>query len=500
MMATTVDDKSGTVDFSANTKYLINGGSLSLSDTSPILGFGNNSSSTATVGSAGGEFDISLNSSIFSGFSGSRVYNLTITNTPPSNFLVTFALNGNSETATAKYDGSQTTLTFTVNGGFLLAQTSITINVTMQGNPYGFRQGRTVNLDNGNYGDGNGNGQICYLPGTLIETPSGRVAVEALSQGDEVYIFDGQNRQAVPLKWVGRKTVSASSAEGRPVRIKANALADSVPFKDLLVTPEHSLFLNGAFVPARMLVNDKSIVVDDQERFEIFHIETENHAVVMADGVLAESYLDTGNRLTFQSQGKIVFGGFDRLKTWEDDAAAALETRREFVEPLHQEFSNRADALGFQSVVEAQEWTHDPELRVVCEDGTVFAPMRQVGSRYVFQVPSGVTRIGLQSRTCQPRDTIGPFVDDRRHLGVLVGDITLFESLETKAITNHLEDGALSGWHEIDEAGHRWTKGMAVLSLGQRSGSELGVLSVEVLTGGPYRVEQPEVREARVVA
>nr|WP_294916119.1 Hint domain-containing protein [uncultured Neokomagataea sp.] len=499
-MATTVDDKSGTVDFSANSSYSINGGALSLSDTSPIFGFNTNSSSSATVGSAGGEFDISLNSSIFSGFSGSRVYNLNITNTPPSNFLITFALNGNSETATAKYDGSQTTLTFTVTGGLFLVQSSITINVTMPGNPYGFRQGRTVNLDNGNYGDGNGNGQICYLPGTLIETPLGRVPVETLSQGDEVYVFDGQKRYAVPLKWVGRKTVSVNSVESRPVRIKANALGDNVPFKDLLVTPEHCLFLNGAFVPARMLVNNKSIIVDEQDQFEIVHIETEHHAVVMADGALAESYLDTGNRRTFQSQGKIVFGGFERLKTWEEDAAAVLETRCEFVQPLHKKFSDRADALGFRSVVAEQEWTHDPELRVVCEDGMVVAPVRQVGNRYVFQLPSGISRVGLQSRTCQPKDTIGPFVDDRRHLGVLIGEVTLFASEETKVITSHLEEEAALGWHGIDEVGCRWTKGMAVLSLGQRLEATLGILSVEVLTGGPYRVEKTEVYEERGVA
>ncbi|GBR53387.1 hypothetical protein AA106555_1281 [Neokomagataea thailandica NBRC 106555] len=494
-MATTVDDKTGDISFAGNTSYAINGGTLSLSDSSPIFGFSSNTTSTATVSSAGGEFDISLNSSIFSGFSGNRTYNLNITNTPPSTFLITFNLDGNSTSATARYNGSTTTLTFNVTGGFIITS-SITINVTMQGNPYGLVTNRSTNIDTNNDGEG----QICYLRGTLIETPSGRVAVETLSQGDEVYVYDGMNRHAVPLKWVGRKTVTAKSQEGRPVRIRANALADNVPFKDLVVTPEHCLFLNNAFVPARMLVNGKSIVVDQQDSFEIFHIETDNHAVVMADGALAESYLDTGNRRTFQSKGKIVFGGFDRLKTWEDDAAAVLETRREFVEPLHKAFSDRATALGFKSVVSEQEWSQDPELRLVCEDGTVFAPMRQVGGRYVFQVPSHVTRVGLRSRTCQPKDTIGPFVDDRRHLGVLVGDITLFESEETRAITSHLEEDAAPGWHSIDEAGHRWTKGLAALSLGERSGTTLGILSVEVVTCGPYLTETSNIREQRVVA
>jgi Hint domain len=65
----------------------------------------------------------------------------------------------------------------------------------------------------------------CFMPGTLIRTPAGDVAVELLEIGDQVLTVDGRS---VPVRWIGRQTVStifANKDRVLPIRIRAGALA-----------------------------------------------------------------------------------------------------------------------------------------------------------------------------------------------------------------------------------------------------------------------------------
>jgi hypothetical protein len=97
-----------------------------------------------------------------------------------------------------------------------------------------------------------------------------------------------------------------------------------------------------------------------------------------------------------------------------------------------------------------------------------------------------VNSVNLVSRTSRPSDTIGPFVDDRRHLGVLVGEILLFDSKETYRINAHLTDATLTGWDIQETTPCRWTNGNAILPLGQRLPGSVGMLSIPILAAGPY--------------
>jgi hypothetical protein len=73
-----------------------------------------------------------------------------------------------------------------------------------------------------------------------------------------------------------------------------------VPHRDLLVMPEHCILVQGRLIPARMLVKGRSILIDrDVVSYQYFHAELETHGILLAEGLTAESYLDTGNRAIF---------------------------------------------------------------------------------------------------------------------------------------------------------------------------------------------------------
>ncbi len=331
----------------------------------------------------------------------------------------------------------------------------------------------------------------CFLAGSMIRTPEGDVAVESLRLGSTVLAFVNGEAVERTVTWAGRAHMLAraglSDAEaGYPVRILKDALAEGVPYKDMLVTPEHCLFLNGGFVPARMLVNGRSVIYDRSlPSYDYFHVETAEHSVIMADGMLTESYLDTGNRHSFRQNGTVVsFGG--RTRNWNDDAAAPLVVSRDVVEPIFRQIEARAIEAGLESTIQAPALTEDAGLHLVTSTGQTIHQVRTANGRAMFMIPSDVTEVHLVSRTFRPSETVGPFVDDRRQLGVLVGEVTLFDSGNTIRIDQHLTDAGLAGWDVQDDAAARWTNGNALLSLTARQPNSLGMLAVQVLEAGPY--------------
>ncbi|AOX20463.1 Hint domain-containing protein [Kozakia baliensis] len=337
----------------------------------------------------------------------------------------------------------------------------------------------------------------CFLPGVMIETPNGDVAVEALKIGDGVTTYENGQRHERPIVWIGKRNVTVRTElfddeAGYPVRVLKDALAPGLPHKDLLITSEHCVVFDEKFIPIRMLVNDKSIFYDRSiAQYTYYHIETDEHAIIRADGVLSESYLDTGNRASFRdaaSHSNIV-QLFAQPKSWQTDAAATLTVERAVVEPIFRQIEERAEAMNLLAVVSGQELTDDSDLHLLTETGRVLRKTREANGRAMFMVPSDVRAVKIISRTSRPSRTIGPFVDDRRELGVLVGTISLFDSNITRTIDAHLKQEAVPGWSRPDGRTQRWTTGCAELPLGERQPGSIGLLAIEILAGGPYFVK-----------
>lgn len=337
---------------------------------------------------------------------------------------------------------------------------------------------------------------VCFLSGSMIRTSEGDMPVEDIQIGDEIVTCDWRNKKDVvrPVIWVGRARAVVRPAlpddeAGWPVRVLKDAIADGVPYKDMLITAEHCLFFKDRFVPARMLVNGVSIFYDKSiTSYDYYHVETEQHSVITADGMLTESYLDTGNRSSFRQEGKVA-ALRGAVKNWEEDAGAPLGVDRSFVEPLFRALEWREDKVSAEQAPAAPELTSDPDLHLVTETGAVVRPMRKTANQYSFMLPPDTQSVRIVSRASRPSDVIGPFVDDRRYMGVAVADVHLLCAKKSFEITSHLQTEKPEGWHATDWTDCAWTNGDAELPLGDHlAHGKMGILSMTVRAAGPYIV------------
>lgn len=143
----------------------------------------------------------------------------------------------------------------------------------------------------------------CFMPGTMIAVPGGEAAVETLKVGDLVTTTDGKT---MPVRWIGRQTVSlifADKLRTVPIRVMAGALDENVPSRDLLVSPDHALLVDGVLVHAGALVNGSSIVreTDAPQVFTYYHVELADHSLILAENTPAETFIDNVDRMAFDN-------------------------------------------------------------------------------------------------------------------------------------------------------------------------------------------------------
>ena len=149
----------------------------------------------------------------------------------------------------------------------------------------------------------------CFLPGTLIATPDGECRIEEIAPGDIILsVSGGRENLPVPVKWIGRRVVSTFFGPAErlmPVRFAAGSLGDGIPHTDLTVTADHAILVDGVLCQAETLVNGKTVtrvpLSEYGERFTVYHIETERHEIVLANGAPAETFIDNASRRAFDN-------------------------------------------------------------------------------------------------------------------------------------------------------------------------------------------------------
>jgi len=183
----------------------------------------------------------------------------------------------------------------------------------------------------------------CFAEGTRVQTEDGMVAVEHLTVGDRVVTRETAASahppaRCEPIVWIGERIVNCR-AHPRPetvwpVRVRAGAFGENVPVRDLYLSPDHAVFVDNVLIPVKLLLNATTIAQVGNDRVRYFHVELPRHAIILAEGLTVESYLDTDARANFQRTGETIrlFPDFaprpETALAWETrGAAGAFWTR-----------------------------------------------------------------------------------------------------------------------------------------------------------------------------
>ena len=338
----------------------------------------------------------------------------------------------------------------------------------------------------------------CFVAGTSILTGHGEAAVESIGPGDMVMTMAGTLLMPRVVTWVGERRIDLTRhprpETAAPVRFQVGALGENLPRRDLLVSPDHCLFIDGALIPAKLLINGMTITQDMSAGVVSYHhVELEEHAILIAEDVAAESYLDTGNRAYFDNAGLAMrlhpeFGVNEHLRCWEQDACAPLMVQPDFVRPVWDRFAIRAKTLGFTPPV--HHTTADADIHLLV-DGKRFNAVEAIGGTLSFVIPCGAGRVRLVSRSTAPA-RLTPWLDDPRVLGVAIRAIAWRDgAVETVIGADH--SGLRDGWHDAERSPEdgvwRWTNGDAALPIPERASHQITIMLSETTL---YVVEASE--------
>jgi hypothetical protein len=311
----------------------------------------------------------------------------------------------------------------------------------------------------------------CFAAGTRLLAPTGEIAVEDVRIGDELLTLRG-HEPAGRVIWTGRRGIDLARHPRPdkviPVRIFAGALAAGLPERDLLLSPDHCLFIDGHLIEAKLLVNGATVIRDESIRHITYHhIELERHDVVLAEGVPAETFLDSGNRNMFEA-ATVPMLHPDFTPATRPEGCAPLAQGGFILHTVRQRLLDRAFSLGFTL-------TSQTDLTVKAGLETLQPLRRCPPDRLLFTLARPYATVDLLSSAGVPAHC-GADPDDQRRLGAAVAGLRLLT--EAGEIEIALDDEAHRGFHAA-EATHRWTDGAARIALPAYSGG--AVLEVRLL-------------------
>ncbi|RMC33929.1 hemolysin [Paracoccus alkanivorans] len=211
--------------------------------------------------------------------------------------------------------------------------TSFTLDSYNSGDSYGARPGRTVD---------EGSAFVCFAAGTEIKTADGVCPIEDLSVGQLVLTIDGGLQ---PIRWIGRRKFDSIDLrlkpKLRPVRIRAGALGEGYPSRDLVVSPQHRVLVRNnllqrmfctteALVAAKHLLELPGIeVAEDLAEVEYFHMMFDRHQIVWSNGAATESMYTGKVALDSLAPEQLaeIFAIFPDLRDLPGDCSHGNDTR-----------------------------------------------------------------------------------------------------------------------------------------------------------------------------
>ena len=195
----------------------------------------------------------------------------------------------------------------------------------------------------------------CFREGTRILTTRGNVAVEDLAPGDAVLTRDGTTRA---VDWIGHRSIDCrrhpAPHQVWPVRIARDAFATGVPARHLYLSPDHAVLADGALVPAKYLVNGETIAQVPIDTVRYFHVALDRHAVLLAEGLPVESYLDIGQSL-FGDAGAVQLYPDLAARAWEAEGCAPLVVAGPRLAAIRHRLAARASARCTAKAIAATE-------------------------------------------------------------------------------------------------------------------------------------------------
>jgi serralysin len=359
-----------------------------------------------------------------------------------------FTVNDQSDTITGGGGGGNTVIFAGPESSYTLANNAGTVTVADGSTVDLLTDVQTLEFSNTSVA---ASSISCFAAGTRIATRRGPVAVQTLRVGDDVKLARGGT---APVRWLGHRTCSCARHprpwDVLPVRVRADAFGAGVPAADLVLSPDHAVFIDGVLIPIRYLLNGATVVQEAAQRVTYWHVELPAHDVLLAEGLACESYLDTGNRGAFANGGAAVMAHPDfARRTWRAEGCAPLLLEGPAVQVVRCRLLAQAMMLGHRVTTETG--------LALWVDGVLVQP-RRVGENWRFALPQRARFGCLLSRTCVPAH-MHPASSDCRVLGVAVGSLALDgENVELNS------PRLRKGWH-APEDGLRWTDGPANLDL-----------------------------------
>ncbi len=296
----------------------------------------------------------------------------------------------------------------------------------------------------------------CFVAGTRLATRHGATAVEDLREGDAVETVSGLFARVV---WIGRREIDLESllddGPARPIRIAAGAFGNGLPRREVGLSGDHAVFTGGVLVPIRSLINGSTVRTDRSvQAVRYFHVELNNHEVILAEGLPVESRLDSGNRAMFDNDTPAAAIGQAR-RSYASNGYALLVGSGPIVEELCADLLVRATTLGQPAPAEVSVRIDRADLLRV-------------------ELPGGAGSARLLSRS-------GQRGLDLRQLGALIGGLHL-DGAPLPLYGAHLE----RGFHPCERHGPRlvrWTDGDATVRFPSTEATRW--LEVEVLATVP---------------